>query len=40
MMNGTTKTEGRETKFVSFGVHVGVVFGIALDRMGIPNKSE
>ena len=40
MMNGTTKAEMRETKFSSFGVHVGVVFGIALDRMGIPNKSE
>ena len=40
MMNGTTKAEMRETKFGSFGVHVGVVFGIELDRMGIPNKSE
>ncbi len=28
MTNGTTKTEIRETKFSSFGVHVGVVFSI------------
>ncbi len=28
MMNGTIKTEIRETKFGSFGVHVGVVFSI------------
>ncbi len=28
MMNGTTKTEMRETKFGSFGVHVGVMFSI------------
>ena len=28
MQNGTTKTDVRETKFGSFGVHVGVVFGI------------
>ena len=40
LQNGTTKTEIRQTKFGSFGVHVGVMFGIALDRMGIPNKSE
>ena len=28
MMNGTTNTEVRETKFSTFGVHVGVVFSI------------